>query len=73
MEKLKPNIFVQACPSREIFSRISGKWTIMILLCLEKTPKRFNELKKIIDGISQKVLTENLGASKEMGSYSEKS
>ncbi len=32
----------------------------MILLCLEKTPKRFNELKKVIDGISQKVLTENL-------------
>ena len=60
MKKQKPNIFVQACPSREIFSRISGKWTIMILLCLENTPKRFNELKKAIDGISQKVLTENL-------------
>ena len=60
MEKLKPNIFVQACPSREIFARISGKWTIMILLSLEKTPKRFNELKKAIDGVSQKVLTENL-------------
>ena len=60
MKELTPNIFVLACPSREIFSRISGKWTIMILLCLEKTPKRFNELKKVIDGISQKVLTENL-------------
>ena len=32
----------------------------MILLSLEKTPKRFNELKKAIDGVSQKVLTENL-------------
>ena len=60
MKKLKPNIFVQASPSREIFSRISGKWTIMILLCLEETPKRFNELKKVIVGVSQKVLTENL-------------
>ena len=60
MEELKPNIFALACPSREIFSRISGKWTIMILLCLEKAPRRFNELKKVFDGISQKVLTENL-------------
>ena len=60
MEKVKPNVFVQACPSRGIFARISGKWTIMILLSLKKTPKRFNELKKVIDGISQKVLTENL-------------
>ena len=60
MEELKPNIFALACPSREIFSRISGKWTIMILLCLEKAPRRFNELNKVIDGISQKVLTENL-------------
>ncbi len=32
----------------------------MILLSLEQAPKRFNELKKVIDGISQKVLTENL-------------
>ena len=49
MDKLKPNIFAQACPSREIFSRVSGKWTIMILLSLETKPLRFNELKKLID------------------------
>ena len=58
--KPEPSIFIQACPSRDIFARISGKWTIMILLSLENKPRRFNELKKVIGGISQKVLTENL-------------
>ena len=32
----------------------------MILLSLENEPRRFNDLKKTVDGISQKVLTENL-------------
>ncbi len=60
MSKLKTNILTKACPSREIFSRISGKWSIIILLSLQEQPRRFNTLKKIVDGISQKVLTENL-------------
>ena len=60
MSNSTPKILAKVCPSREIFSRVSGKWTIIILLSLEDQPRRFNALKKTVDGISQKVLTENL-------------
>ena len=57
---LKPNVFNQFCPSREIIFRLSGKWTILILNLLKSEPKRFSEIKQEVQGISQKVLTENL-------------
>ena len=60
MYKSKPNVFKQKCPSREVISRLSGKWTILILSLLKEHPRRFNEIKREIEGISQKVLTENL-------------
>ena len=57
---LKPNVFNRLCPSRDIIFRLSGKWTILILNLLESKPKRFSEIKQQVQGISQKVLTENL-------------
>ena len=60
MPKSKPNVFKQKCPSREVISKLSGKWTILILSLLKENPRRFNEIKREIEGISQKVLTENL-------------
>ena len=57
---LKPNVFNKLCPSRDIIFRLSGKWTILILNLLESKPKRFSEIKQQVQGISQKVLTENL-------------
>ena len=56
----KPNVFVKKCPSRAIFGRLSDKWSMLILILLKDQPLRFNQIKKGIDGISQKVLTNNL-------------
>jgi DNA-binding HxlR family transcriptional regulator len=49
------------CPTREILSRIGDKWTTLIigLLATSKT-RRFNELRRAIGGISQKMLTQTL-------------
>lgn len=41
-------------------SRIGSKWKLLIIRNLIKRPWRFNELMKLIDGLSQKVLTTNL-------------
>ncbi|OUW04645.1 MAG: hypothetical protein CBD16_01860 [Betaproteobacteria bacterium TMED156] len=60
MKKDKPNVFIEKCPSRDVISRLSGKWSILILSLLKEKPLRFNEIKHQIQGISQKVLTENL-------------
>lgn len=38
-------------------SRIGDKWTVLIVMMLANGPKRFNELKRMIGGISQRMLT----------------
>ena len=48
------------CPSRHALDRISDKWTALILGLLAERPHRFGELRRAIDGISQKMLTQTL-------------
>ena len=39
---------------------LNGKWKIALILSLIQSPKRFNEIKKEIDGISPKILAKEL-------------
>jgi DNA-binding HxlR family transcriptional regulator len=55
-----PNIYKACCPSRQILSRIGDKWSVVILSSLGQQPVRFGELKRMCDGISQKMLTQTL-------------
>ena len=70
--EIEANVFIKVCPSRDVISRLSGKWTILILALLKDSPKRFNQIKKEIEGISQKVLTENLRSLERDGLVSRK-
>jgi DNA-binding HxlR family transcriptional regulator len=45
---------------RPILEQIANKWSILILTFLCEQPKRFNALKRRLDGITQKALTESL-------------
>ena len=49
-----------ACPVALTVSLISGKWKLLIMRNLMARPWRFNELRKDLEGISQKVLTDSL-------------
>jgi DNA-binding HxlR family transcriptional regulator len=47
-----------ACPAvREVLNRVGDKWSVLIVALLGDGPKRFNELRRAIDGISQRMLT----------------
>jgi DNA-binding HxlR family transcriptional regulator len=46
--------------AREIFSDIANKWALLIVETIGDTTKRFTELKTEVDGISHKMLTQNL-------------
>lgn len=50
------------CPVATTVDLIGNKWKLLILRELLAGTKRFSELKRSVDGISQKVLTENLRA-----------
>ncbi len=44
-------------PIAEILSRIGDKWSVLIVMLLGESPKRFNEMRRLIGGISQRMLT----------------
>jgi DNA-binding HxlR family transcriptional regulator len=53
-----PEQMLDACrPVRLTLSRIGDKWSVLIVMALCGAPRRFNELKRAIDGISQRMLT----------------
>ena len=41
----------------EILARIGDKWSVLIVMMLGDGPRRFNELKRMVGGISQRMLT----------------
>lgn len=60
-ENLKKYTRTESCPVRNILSRFSGKWAMLILCVLsENEVTRFNSINKAIPDISPKVLTETL-------------
>ena len=56
----KANVYAEACPSRAILELIADKWTLLILPALRKGPMRNGDLMRMIEGVSQKMLTQTL-------------
>jgi DNA-binding HxlR family transcriptional regulator len=54
------DIMLKTCPTRQVVTQIGGRWSLLIITALEHRSLRFNQLKKTIEGVSQKVLTQNL-------------
>jgi DNA-binding HxlR family transcriptional regulator len=57
---VKPDVLNQNCQSRQALELISDKWTALIVYALVDGPRRHGELRRTIDGISQKMLTQTL-------------
>lgn len=55
-----PDAFNALCPTRQILDRIADKWTVLLLSLLAGRTMRFNELRRGVDGLSQKVLSQTL-------------
>nr|WP_066874903.1 helix-turn-helix domain-containing protein [Clostridium mediterraneense] len=55
------------CPVEMTLQLIGDKWKVLILRDLMTGTKRFSELKKSLNGITQKVLTANLRSMEESG------
>jgi DNA-binding HxlR family transcriptional regulator len=55
-----PDAFLAICPSRGLFARIAEKWTLLALVALEQSPLRFGALRRRLEGVSQKMLSQTL-------------
>jgi DNA-binding HxlR family transcriptional regulator len=56
----EPKIFTLNCPTQQVLDIIGNKWSVIIIYCLAYQTRRFKELERKIEGISQKVLTQTL-------------
>lgn len=48
------------CPTRHLLDRIGDRWTVLVVVALSDGSARFSELRRRIEGISQKMLTQTL-------------
>jgi DNA-binding HxlR family transcriptional regulator len=48
------------CPSRQVLDRVGDRWTVLVFGALADGSRRFTELARYIEGISQKMLTQTL-------------
>lgn len=54
------NPYAQDCPTRLVLDRIADKWTVLLLILLSRRPWRFNELRREIGGLTQKMASQTL-------------
>jgi len=52
---------VTDCPLTAALAALGGKWKLIIVYWLAESPKHFAALRRLMPGISQKVLTQQLG------------
>ena len=52
------DVLAAACPTRQVINRIGDRWSLLVLYALEGGTLRFQELRRAVGGISQKMLTQ---------------
>jgi DNA-binding HxlR family transcriptional regulator len=53
-------VFFADCAARSFFDQVANKWAVMILTILSDRPTRFNEMKRRLEGVTHKALTQAL-------------
>jgi DNA-binding HxlR family transcriptional regulator len=57
---VRPDAFLKNCPSRDLFARLSEKWALLSIAALAEGPLRFGALRRQLEGVTQKMLTQTL-------------
>ncbi|MFE9095472.1 winged helix-turn-helix transcriptional regulator [Streptomyces sp. NPDC007264] len=61
-QDLPYDVFSKACPSRGTLEHVTGRWGALTLGALYEGSFRFNELRRRVDGVSEKMLSQTLHA-----------
>jgi len=56
------DVYLKQCPCREVLDMVASKWTALAIGALEDGPQRFGEVRRKVEGITQKMLTQTLRA-----------
>lgn len=66
------NPYSSDCPTRKVLDRVADKWAVLVLGLLVEGPIRFNQLRRAVEGISQKMLSQTLKSLERDGLVSRK-
>lgn len=55
-----PDSSAEGCPLRDILDRVGDKWSVLVVVLLGEGTRRFSDLRRSVDGISQRMLTHTL-------------
>ena len=61
-EEFAFDVFASRCPSRSAMEHLTGRWGVFAVAALHAGPARFNALRRRVDGISEKMLSQTLQA-----------
>src|SRR6478672_6492602 len=75
MPKCHPaaNVFNGRCPSRRVLAVLAEKWTLLVVSQLANGPMRTAEIRRSVDGVSEKMLIQTLRKLEGFGLVSRKS
>ncbi len=59
-EKEAYDAFLAGCPTRQVLDTIADKWAALLVNALADGPRRHSELRRVVAGVSQKMLTQTL-------------
>jgi DNA-binding HxlR family transcriptional regulator len=62
LQAMKPDVNAASCPSRLILEHVTSRWGVLVLTSLLNGTYRFSELRRIIGGVSEKMLAQTLQA-----------
>ncbi|WP_433211529.1 winged helix-turn-helix transcriptional regulator [Dactylosporangium sp. CS-047395] len=62
LDPLVFDVFARNCTSRPVMETVAGRWGILTLAALREGTHRFNELRRRVDGVSEKMLSQTLHA-----------
>ncbi|MFG2076260.1 winged helix-turn-helix transcriptional regulator [Nonomuraea maritima] len=55
-----PNVHRTDCPSRGVLEHVTSRWAVLVLAALRERPYRFSELRRHVEGVSEKMLAQTL-------------
>ncbi|WP_230407756.1 winged helix-turn-helix transcriptional regulator [Undibacterium rivi] len=54
------DLFAEKCPSREVLKHVTSRWGVLLLVALLSGTQRFSDLRRKVNGISEKMLAQTL-------------
>lgn len=54
------DVMMAACPSRRVLGHLTSRWGMLVMVALFTRPHRFAELRRAVDGVSERMLSQTL-------------